>query len=53
MSTRKRTREDAGLIGNLEQVPDALKESKKRRVNEEVPQMIAFLEALHAARHPE
>ena len=53
MSTRKRTREDAGLVGNLEQVPEALRESKKRRVNEEVPQMIAFLEALHVAKHPD
>ena len=53
MSTRKRTREDAGLVGNLEQVSEAQRETKKRRINEEVPQIIAFLEALRAANHPE
>jgi hypothetical protein len=54
IGTRKRTRAEAGLYGNLEQLQDPKFKGKRRHFNEgEVPEIIAFLEAMHAAKHPE
>jgi len=47
MSTIKRTREDAGLVGNLEEIKGGGNKSKRRQLNVDEQQLTDFLEQLH------
>jgi hypothetical protein len=44
MSTRKRTREDAGLVGNLEEIKGGENKSKRRLLNVDENQLTDFLQ---------
>jgi len=44
MSTRKRTRVDAGLVGNLEELKGGESKSKRRLLNVDEKQLTDFLQ---------
>ena len=52
MSTRKRTREEAGLLGNLEEIKEGGNKSKRRQLNVDEHQLTEFLEQLHQQKYP-
>ena len=52
MSTRKRTRVEAGLVGNLEELKGGENKSKRRLLNVDEKQLTDFLQQLHDEKYP-